>query len=68
MGEPDSALTSSQIGPPNLAKRSQGFQGPIKAPSSAMASEALEVGLDAAAHVLVERALRGGQVGGGGQG
>jgi hypothetical protein len=42
VGEMDRALTSSQIGPPNLEKRSHGFHGPISAPSLLIALKPLK--------------------------
>src|SRR4051794_37249637 len=43
VGEVERALTSSQIGPPNFENRSQGFQGPISAPSLLMAWKPLKL-------------------------
>ena len=62
------ARVKSQIALPIAGSCSHGFHGPISAPSSAHGLEGVEIAGDALAHVVVERLLLGGQVGGSDQG
>jgi hypothetical protein len=67
-GELDRALTSSQTGPPNFGKCSQGFPRPDQPAGIVNRCKTFEICFDALAHIIVELALLGIERGGRHQG